>query len=68
MFYWWNKSPRGFESLRRSRSLRAATWLGVDLQAERKLKASLSNSPDPVKTINAVGRSWVAYSCLKASR
>jgi hypothetical protein len=36
------------------RILRAATWLGVDLQAERKPKGGLEKKPDPVKTINAL--------------
>ena len=36
------------------RTLRAAVWFGVDLQAERKPKASQARNPDPVKTINAV--------------
>lgn len=36
------------------RILRAATWLGVDLQAERKPKGSQEKKPDPVKTINAL--------------
>ncbi len=36
------------------RILRAATWLGVDLQAERKPKGGKEKKPDPVKTINAL--------------
>ena len=36
------------------RILRAATWLGVDLQAERKPKGGQEKKPDPVKTINAL--------------
>lgn len=36
------------------RTLRAATWLGVDLQAERKPKGGKEKKPDPVKTINAL--------------
>ena len=36
------------------RILRAATWLGVDLQAERKAKSGQEKKPDPVKTINAL--------------
>jgi hypothetical protein len=36
------------------RILRAATWLGVDLQAERKPKGGQQKKPDPVKTINAL--------------
>jgi len=36
------------------RILRAATWLGVDLQAERKQKRVQEKKPDAVKTINAL--------------
>jgi hypothetical protein len=36
------------------RILRAATWLGVDLQAERKPRGAMAKKPDPVKTINAL--------------
>jgi hypothetical protein len=36
------------------RILRAATWLGVDLQAERKAIGGQEKKPDAVKTINAL--------------